>query len=300
MKSLLIGAAVVDIIMRIPKLPEKGGDIYCSGKHVTVGGCAFNVANILRGFNVEYSLLVPVGEGMNASIVRKGIEENGHQILIYDPEMDNGQCLCLVEDDGERTFITTLGIEGHFKKEWLETIMGSDYENIYFDGYQMCSDGAASIVEWLEKQADKRLFFAPGPVIQSIDKELMERICALHPIVHLNEREAQLFTGQTEIESAVQQLFNHSQNKLFVTLGAEGTLFYDGCEMMRIEGESAAAVDTIGAGDSHVAAIMAALSLGYNDIQACSIANKVAAKMVQTEGPTLRQQDFDRDFFLAI
>ena len=54
MKTLVLGAAIVDIIMKIPKLPKSGEDVLCTERKVTVGGCAYNVANILRGFNVDH------------------------------------------------------------------------------------------------------------------------------------------------------------------------------------------------------------------------------------------------------
>ena len=46
MKTLVLGAAIVDIIMKIPKLPKSGEDVLCTERKLTVGGCAYNVANI--------------------------------------------------------------------------------------------------------------------------------------------------------------------------------------------------------------------------------------------------------------
>ena len=52
MKTLVLGAAIVDIIMKIPRLPKSGEDILCTERKLTIGGCAYNVSNILRSFNV--------------------------------------------------------------------------------------------------------------------------------------------------------------------------------------------------------------------------------------------------------
>ena len=46
MKTLVIGAAIIDIIMKIKRLPKSGEDILCSETVSTVGGCAYNVALI--------------------------------------------------------------------------------------------------------------------------------------------------------------------------------------------------------------------------------------------------------------
>lgn len=131
MKTLVLGAAIVDIIMKIPRLPKSGGDILCTERKLTIGGCAYNVSNILRSFNVKHDLFVPVGCGIYADIIRRELNEDGYEILINDLEIDNGYCLCLVEDDGERSFITVNGIEVKHKKEWFDNLNMNQYENIY-------------------------------------------------------------------------------------------------------------------------------------------------------------------------
>ena len=47
MKTLVLGAAIADIIMKIPRLPKSGEDILCTERKLTIGGCAYNVATML-------------------------------------------------------------------------------------------------------------------------------------------------------------------------------------------------------------------------------------------------------------
>lgn len=330
MKTLVLGAAIVDIIMKIPKLPKSGEDVLCTERKLTVGGCAYNVANILRGFNVDHDLFVPIGSGMYADIIRKRLSEDGYDVLISDSEMDNGYCLCLVEDDGERTFITVKGIEGLHKKEWFNSLNMSEYENIYVAGYQVCEDKDDIIANWLIEQKDKNIFFAPGPVINDIDKNTMKKIFSTNPILHLNEKEALDFTKKDNVEESILSLYELTKNIVFVTVGERGTVFYDGKEIVYIKGESVNVVDTIGAGDSHIGAIISAYSLGgdnevylvdssnlnskdsrnisldnsqaeclennigYDFVSVCKLANKVAAEVVQIQGAKLSKECFDK------
>ena len=100
-----------------------------------------------------------------------------------------------------------------------------NYENIYIAGYQVCGKSGEIISQWLktvENVEEKHIFFAPGPMITAIESETMENLFALKPILHINEAEA------------VRALYEKSGNLVFVTLGAEGTLFYDGKEMRRV------------------------------------------------------------------
>lgn len=330
MKTLVLGAAIVDIIMKIPKLPKSGEDVLCTERKVTVGGCAYNVANILRGFNVEHDLFVPIGSGMYADIIRKTLNEDGYDVLISDSEMDNGYCLCLVEDDGERTFITVKGIEGLHKKEWFNSLNMSKYENIYVAGYQLCEDKDDIIANWLIEQKGKNIFFAPGPVINDIDKNTMRKIFSTNPILHLNEKEALDFTKKDNVEESILSLYELTKNIVFITVGERGTVLYDGQEIVHIKGERVNVVDTIGAGDSHIGAIISAYSLReadgfslvgsrdtyfeglkdislddsqveyleknirYDFVHGCKLANKVAAEVVQIQGAKLSKECFDK------
>lgn len=299
MKTLVIGAAIVDIIMKIPRLPKKSEDILCSEKILTVGGCAYNVANILNNFNINHDLFVPIGHGIYADIIKKDLKENNYEILINDLEMDNGYCLCFVEDDGERTFITVKGIECNYKSQWFDSLNMDEYENIYVTGYQVCGDSGKIISKWLTGQGNKNIFFAPGPVINEIEKPTMERIFKTKPILHLNEKEALDFTGKDNVNDSVLALYELNKNIIFITIGENGTLFYDGKIITKIVGEKSKVVDTIGAGDSHIGTIISAYSKGYDFKYACKLANKVAAKIVEVQGPKIDKESFAKlDFVI--
>lgn len=109
MRTLVVGAAIVDLMMKIDRLPKSGEDIPCRETKTVVGGCAYNVANTLRNLHCEHDLCVPVGTGSFADIIRRGMKEKGYEPVIEEPSEDNGYCLSLVEADGERTFITVQG-----------------------------------------------------------------------------------------------------------------------------------------------------------------------------------------------
>ena len=48
MKTLVVGAAMIDMLMKIEALPKSGEDVLCSESGIVIGGCAYNVANTLR------------------------------------------------------------------------------------------------------------------------------------------------------------------------------------------------------------------------------------------------------------
>lgn len=301
MKTLVIGAAIIDIIMKIKRLPKSGEDILCSETVSAVGGCAYNVAGTLRGFGVDHDLFVPVGRGMYGDMIAGDLEKLGYQILIREEESDNGYCLCLVEEDGERTFITVKGAEGRFRPSWFEQLSQDAYDSIYVAGYQVCGTSGGVISDWMagakDRMKEKRVFFAPGPVITDIDQAVMERILSVGPILHLNEKEAFDYAKQPSVEDCLKYLYGLNHNLVVVTMGASGTMYYDGSVMRQVPAYKTQVKDTIGAGDSHVAAMIARYSKGLDTEQCVRLANRVASAIVSIQGPVMTGEMFEQQDF---
>ena len=72
-KVLIIGAAIVDIIINIEKLPHSGEDITAKSTKHTIGGCAFNVADVLNKLHLPFDLMIPIGNGDYSKIIYKSI-----------------------------------------------------------------------------------------------------------------------------------------------------------------------------------------------------------------------------------
>lgn len=294
MRTLVVGAAIVDIIMNIDSLPKSGEDVLCHQTKTVVGGCAYNVARTLSNLGCCPKLCVPIGTGTYGSLITNQLKLDGYDILIRDKEQDNGYCLSLVEADGERTFITVQGAECHFKSEWFDKLPMDEFDNIYVAGYQVCGKSGEVIAEWLGKQQQKNIYFAPGPVITSIDKQVMAQIFAVHPILHLNQKEAFDFTGQETLDDCLRFLYDKTKNLVFITLGAGGTIYFDGSTSHHAASEKTSVVDTIGAGDSHIAAIIGGLEKGLSIEESVALANQTAAIIVGIKGPTIAKNEFQK------
>lgn len=299
MKTLVLGAAIVDKVMKLEKLPASGDDILASGETTEVGGCAYNVSNTLDLFETEHDLVVPVGKGMYADAIEKQLIEDGHEIFIRDNEGDNGYCLCLVEPDGERTFITIPGIEMDFKRRWFDKIDMTSYDSVYISGYELYGSSGDVIIEFLEKNPGPAIYLAPGPRITELEREKLERVYRLNPIIHLNDKEIKEYTGLENLDTALDYIHQKTGNAVYVTLGKEGVICLgEDKKYYRAAGYETQVVDTIGAGDSHIGAIIALKKLGYSYTDICDIANKVASKLVSVKGAKLDINKFEKREFL--
>lgn len=291
---LVIGAAMLDIIMEIDRLPLSGEDMYAKTQSMTVGGCAYNVAGILKHFRAAYTLFAPVGTGMYASFIEKELKRSGHESPVKSGTSDNGYCLCLVEADGERTFLTLPGIECRFEKEWFARLDTDRYDSAYVSGYELEGEGGSVILDFLESHPEFTVYYAPGPRITYISEEKTNRMMALAPVMHLNEREALAFTGKGTAEEAAVELTEQTRNTVLITLGERGVYLWENGKGRVIPAEKAEVIDTIGAGDSHIGAVIALRQSGEGWEETLRAANRVSAMVVSVKGPALTEEEFEK------
>ena len=222
-KILVIGSTVADVIVNLDVLPKTAEDVHIKSQSVALGGCAHNVSDMIGHYNVPYDLFSPVGTGIYGDFVRKRLAEKGVTSTAPTPDMANGCCYCFVESSGERTFIVEHGAEYLFKPEWFKGLKTEDYASVYVCGLEIEEKTGDVVVDFLEKSG-LPVFFAPGPRLSRIDPSLMDRIFALHPILHLNDDEAREYTAAATIEAAAAILYSRTQAmmKILIPVAAPG------------------------------------------------------------------------------
>ena len=289
-KVLVIGSTVADVIIRLDKLPTTGGDVNVRGQKMSMGGCAFNVSQAIAYFDVPYLLFSPIGTGIYADYIRKELAGMEVTRAELNPDEPNGCCYCLVEDDGERTFICDHGTEYKFKEEWYKNLDPDDFDCAYICGLEIEEDTGDFIIDFLEN-SHIPFYFAPGPRINEIEKRKMNRIFSLNPILHVNKTEAVTFTEMDSIYNAAEKLTDMTENTVVITDGENGSFCLSYTDRKRYEAPAfkADVVDTIGAGDSHIGTFIAQRQLGKSIEQALIEANRISSLIVQKEGARLKR-----------
>ena len=294
--ALVIGSTCVDVILRIDHLPRTEENIHPHSQRFAIGGCAYNVANILGRAGAEMTFITPVGrQGVFGPFVREALEPLGFATMIDLPEAQNGCCYCFVEKNGERTFASVHGAEYTFDPAWMAHCEDKHFDYGYVCGLEVEEHTGEKLVAWLETAKIGTLFYAPGPRGVRIRRELTERLYALHPVLHINEGEARSMAGTQDLDEAMRVLHSQTGNTVIVTLGAKGVRVLDDSGFLTVSGTPAEhVVDTIGAGDSHIGAVLLGLCRGWPLERALAFANGVSAAVVQTSGATLSDEDFAR------
>ena len=286
MKVLVIGSTVVDVILNVNKMPVIGEDENINEQSFSIGGCAFNVFHTLRYLKVDCDLFSPVGKGIYGDYVKKYFHDENILPMI-ESEQDNGCCYCIVDQSGERTFLAMHGGEYLFEEKWFELLNEKHYDMIYVCGLELEEKTGKNIIAFL-KTRKEQIYFAPSSRFCYIDHFLLAEMMSLKPVLHLSKSEILAFTKFNSIEQAASSLYKKTHNLIVVTLGKQGCYYYDGNDHY-IKGFETTVVDTIGAGDCHLASLMAYQIKGYHIDEALLYANKLAAKVVGIKGSRLVQ-----------
>ena len=286
MSLLFIGSTVADVIIRTPRLPYTGDDVNITSQQVSLGGCAYNAFHTARITGLgECVLFSPVGTGIWGDWVRAALAQRGVTTAIPPVDAPNGCCYCLVEPDGERTFLCEHGAEYAFRPEWFQAL--PEFDGVYVCGLEIEEPTGEVILRWLEQHPPRRLYFAPGPRILHIPPEKMARLMALGAVFHLNEAEICHFTRCEEVSQAAQMLHSLTRSDVIVTLGDRGAYVLSAEGETIVPGVPAQVVDTIGAGDAHIGAVMAHEAAGLPLAQAVPRANRIPPPGGTHPGPDL-------------
>ena len=280
-RPLIIGSLTMDVLLQVPHLPARQQDINIAAQQMKSGGCAYNVYEAVKCCGGQPHFAGVVGKGAFADAVRKEVGHDPHMIL-FDSDEENGCCYCLVEPDGERTFICVHGAEYRFRAQWLSQLDPASYGWLYLCGIDLEEAQNACLIQFAI-HSGLRLMLAPGPRLTSIQEQL-SLLMPLHPTLHLNEQEAQIMSGQQDAVQAALALRAQGADNVIITLGSSGSIACGPNGTVSHAARKVEVTDTIGAGDAHAGACLYALSQGMTLNEMLELADATAERALRCAG----------------
>ncbi|MEV8543347.1 PfkB family carbohydrate kinase [Streptomyces sp. NPDC051572] len=297
-----LGNVVVDLVLDVPALPERGGDVLATRTERTPGG-GFNVmsAAARQGLSVTYAGAHgtgPFGDRARAALYAEGIDI----LLAPRQQPDTGFVVCLVDTEGERTFVTSPGAEATLTSADLAELRPGAGDLVYVTGYSLLYDSNRTALLDLLPRLDPAVTLVtdPGPLVHEIPAEAVELLLARSDWWSCNAREAALLTGLDDPAEAARVLQSRlGRGSVLVRTGPDGCLVQDlGGDLVAVPGFAVGAVDLNGAGDAHTGVFMAALARGADPVAAAHRANAGAALAVTASGPATAPDAARLDAFL--
>lgn len=281
-RTLILGSATVDVVLEVERLPKRIMDMHADSQRFTLGGCACNVFGAMRRCGSRPLLAVPIGTGPFAQMVREALPSE--DVILFSGTEENGCCYCFVEPDGERTFLSVRGAEYRYRSEWLRSLPVAGFKQVYVCGIDLEEPANGCVLDFLEANQTLQICFAPGPRLSFLPDFVWERLWKLHPLLHLNAKEARMLSGRGSFKQAAERLFAKTQAPVIITCGEQGSMGFDGSRFFHAPAEPVKVTDTIGAGDAHAGACLHALENGEFSFEMLRKANQIAAMAVQESG----------------
>jgi sugar/nucleoside kinase (ribokinase family) len=304
-RLLFAGEAIVDLLMRVPTLPERGGDMLAESSSIEVGG-GFNImaAAVRQGLPVLYAGghgTGPWGDKVRAALAAEDIS----LLRPADPDTDTGFDVALVETGGERTFVTQLGAESLREPGAWDLIQARPGDAVYVSGYGLVPPASGPVLgAWAAGLPPEiMLFVDPGPLVADIPAAVLDPVLGRCDWWSCNQREAALLTGTGDPEQAARRLLRRTGRAgVIVRSGPQGCLLAlrEQPALSHISAPAVTAVDTTGAGDAHSGVFLAALAAGQPPAEAARRANVAAALTVTRSGAAVSPTEDELNQFLAL
>jgi sugar/nucleoside kinase (ribokinase family) len=304
-RLLFAGEAIVDLLMRVPTLPERGGDMLAESSSIEVGG-GFNImaAAVRQGLPVLYAGghgTGPWGDKVRAALAAEDIS----LLRPADPDTDTGFDVALVETGGERTFVTQLGAESLREPGAWDLIQARPGDAVYVSGYGLVPPASGPVLgAWAAGLPPEiTLFVDPGPLVADIPAAVLDPVLGRCDWWSCNQREAALLTGTGDPEQAARRLLRRTGRAgVIVRSGPQGCLLAlrEEPALSHIPAPAVTAVDTTGAGDAHSGVFLAALAAGQPPAEAARRANVAAALTVTRSGAAVSPTEDELNQFLAL
>lgn len=301
-RLLCIGDTIIDVTATVDSLPERGGDVLADSGAMLAGGTGFNVMAAASRLGLPSAYGGMHGTGPFGDLARAAMRREGIEILLEpDTETDTGWDVAITDAGSERTFVTVVGAEARLTAERIATLEARPGDAVYVSGYGLLNEpNRSAITGWLQELPERVTIVAdPGPLVADVPKPTLEAVLARTTWWSCNLAEAVATTGETDSAEAARSLAASGAG-VVIRLGADGCLVLaPGDEPVPVPGFPVEAVDSNGAGDSHVGAFIAALLAGLDPVAAARKANAAAAFAVTRPGPATGPTTQELDRFLA-
>jgi len=299
-----VGSIVADIVLSVPHLPARGGDVIGSGARISAGG-GFNIlaAAARQGMACVFAGRHgsgPYGAAIRAALVREGIAA----LLPPVPDRDSGFCLVMVEPDGERSFVSSPGVEAELGDRRLADLALRAGDTVFASGYDLAyPELGAAIAAWMAEMPPGIRFVADaGPLVADIPEAVRRLMLPRVDLWTMNRREAGLLTGTDQPALALARLRPAVRDAAMLILrdGAAGAWLSENAHtpLRYVPAPAVHMVDSTGAGDTHAGVLIAALAEGLPPADAVLRANAAAAFSVTCPGPATAPDRATLDRFL--
>ena len=259
---LCCGEALIDML---PRTTTLGEDAYAP----YAGGAIFNTAIALGRLGVPTGFFTGLSDDMMGDILRKTLSESGVDYS-YCATLSRPTTVAFVKlVHGHATYaFYDEGTAGRMITEAELPVLGDDCEALHFGAISLIPEPCGSTYEaLLQREHGKRVIsldpnIRPG-FIKDKDAHMarIRRMAAMADIVKFSDEDLAWFGLEGDEDALARHWLHHGAKLVVVTRGAEGAVGYTPAHKVTVPSERVTVVDTVGAGDTFDAGVLASLKM---------------------------------------
>ena len=291
---IIIGAAILDVLAHPINTVVFENDSY-PAEHVVMqtGGDALNEATVLSSLNASVRFVTKVGKDSAAEYIIQHCQSRGinTDFVLTDPSIDTGINIVLIDEKGERNFITSSN--GSLRKLYPSDISNKAlkqgkilcFASIFvapaFDNQQMSQ---------LFRRAKEQNLILCADMTKRKNQETISdlRECLSYlDYIFPNYEEASLLTGLTNFDEIADAFLDCGVKHVVIKAGKKGCFIKTDTERFWVSAyQNANCIDTTGAGDTFTACFLYGLNQGMSLEECGKFANAGASICVEHIGAT--------------
>jgi fructokinase len=259
---LCCGEALIDML---PRTSTLGEDAYAP----YAGGAIFNTAIALGRLGVPTAFFTGLSDDMMGDLLRKTLRESGVDYS-YCATLSRPTTIAFVKlVDGHATYaFYDEGTAGRMITEAELPALGDDCEALHFGAISLIPEPCGTTYEALltREHASRVISLDPNirpGFIKDKDAHLgrIRRMAAMSDIVKFSDEDLAWFGLDGDEEALARHWLHHGAKLVVVTRGADGAVGYTANHKVTVPSERVTVVDTVGAGDTFDAGVLASLKM---------------------------------------
>lgn len=267
-KILCIGELLIDFICAdIDSSLSEGANFIKKA-----GGAPANVTAAISKLGGSATFGGSVGDDAFGIFLKNVLEDVGVDTSLMKllPKENTTLAFVSLKNNGERDFIFNRGADENYilSEEEIERL--KEYKIVHFGSATALLSGTLkeTYLKAMIKASELDLFISFDPNyrsdlwknrVQEFIDISRECIKFTH-FIKVSDEEAKLLTGKEDLEAAAKELLNLGAKNVAITLGKEGTMIADKCNLEVVPSIKINSIDSTGAGDAFVGATLYKIS----------------------------------------
>ncbi len=279
----VFGHTSLDVILDVPRMPDRGSSIAVEKRVTRFGGTAANISRAAAEMGIDVSLASFVGDDFPEDYL-DSLEGSG--VDTHDLVMMKGYktptCWIINDPTGDQTAFIDQGAMGHAEEFQVQSTTIENSEILHI------GTGQPGYYRKVYEHADldqKLIVFDPAQELEYVyDPETFERFLRMSDYFFCNQNEADVALKYLD-EDRREDLLKFVELVL-ITEGSEGSSLYLPDENIQIPAyEPDEIIEPTGAGDSFRAGFYAALYRGFELKECFKVGSARASFSVEAAGP---------------